>query len=293
MLIQPTMQLPGQPAAHRRRGVAALPERRDHALSAAGCSRRSWWSSGRSTRGRGRVKVHEKPTGRLIERFTAVQRYAHWVMAISFVILGITGIVILLGKHVLLPVIGYTLFAWLTQPVEEPAQLRRADLRRSASCSSSSSTSRTTCRRRTTSSGSRASAGCSAASTCRRAASTPARRRGSGSAWSRCRSSSSVTGLILHFPNFDQVRAVMIQANIIHAIAAVLVIAAALGHIYMGTIGVEGAYRIDAQRLRRRNLGEGAPPALVRRRQVGQGQGRHRNRHPAVRAGPTLRRARG
>ena len=52
----------------------------------------------------------------------------------------------------------------------------------------------------------------------------------------------SVTGLILNFPNFDQVRAVMIQANIIHAIAAVLVIALALGHIYMGTIGVEGAY---------------------------------------------------
>ncbi len=53
----------------------------------------------------------------------------------------------------------------------------------------------------------------------------------------------SVTGLILNFPNFDQVRAVMIQANIVHAIAAVLLIAAALGHIYMGTIGVEGAYR--------------------------------------------------
>jgi len=52
----------------------------------------------------------------------------------------------------------------------------------------------------------------------------------------------SVTGLILNFPNFEQVRSVMIQANIIHAIAAILVIAAALGHIYMGTIGVEGAY---------------------------------------------------
>ena len=35
----------------------------------------------------------------------------------------------------------------------------------------------------------------------------------------------------------------MIQANIIHAIAAVSSIAIALGHIYMGTIGVEGAYR--------------------------------------------------
>jgi len=36
-------------------------------------------------------------------------------MAISFSILAITGLTILFGKHVLLPVIGYTLFAWLTQ----------------------------------------------------------------------------------------------------------------------------------------------------------------------------------
>jgi formate dehydrogenase subunit gamma len=53
----------------------------------------------------------------------------------------------------------------------------------------------------------------------------------------------SVSGLILLFPNFDQVRATMQQASVVHAVAAILVIAFALGHIYMGTIGVEGAYR--------------------------------------------------
>ena len=53
----------------------------------------------------------------------------------------------------------------------------------------------------------------------------------------------SWSGLILLFPNFDQVRAVMILANITHAIAAVLVVAMSMGHIYLGTIGVEGAYR--------------------------------------------------
>jgi len=52
----------------------------------------------------------------------------------------------------------------------------------------------------------------------------------------------SVTGLILLFPNFDQMRSTMQQASIIHAVAAVLVIGFGLGHIYMGTIGVEGAY---------------------------------------------------
>src|SRR5262245_45294924 len=62
----------------------------------------------------GPIKLHDKPSGRMIERFTLIERWAHWVMGISFVVLGITGLIILFGKHVLLPVIGYTLFAWLT-----------------------------------------------------------------------------------------------------------------------------------------------------------------------------------
>jgi formate dehydrogenase subunit gamma len=52
-----------------------------------------------------------------------------------------------------------------------------------------------------------------------------------------------VTGFILLFPNFDQVRSTMQQANIVHLVASLLVIAGAIGHIYMGTIGVEGAYQ--------------------------------------------------
>jgi len=52
----------------------------------------------------------------------------------------------------------------------------------------------------------------------------------------------SWSGVILLFPNFDQTRAVMQDAWIWHAVAALLYIAMSLGHIYMGTIGVEGAY---------------------------------------------------
>ena len=52
----------------------------------------------------------------------------------------------------------------------------------------------------------------------------------------------SVTGVVMLFPNFDQVRATMQQANVIHAICAVTMIVFAIGHIYVGTIGVEGAY---------------------------------------------------
>jgi len=44
------------------------------------------------------------------------------------------------------------------------------------------------------------------------------------------------------FPNFEQLRTTMQQMNIIHVVAAVPMIAMALGHIYVGTIGIEGSY---------------------------------------------------
>jgi len=59
----------------------------------------------------GPVKLHERPSGRMIERFSVAERWTHWIVAISFCILGVSGLIILFGKHVLLPIFGYTLFA--------------------------------------------------------------------------------------------------------------------------------------------------------------------------------------
>jgi formate dehydrogenase subunit gamma len=56
-----------------------------------------------------------KDTGRKIERFTPYRTCAtHWAAAISFAVLGISGIVMAFGKFFLLPVLGGTLFGWLT-----------------------------------------------------------------------------------------------------------------------------------------------------------------------------------
>ena len=52
-----------------------------------------------------------------------------------------------------------------------------------------------------------------------------------------------VTGLVLVFPNFDQTRATMQTANVIHMVAAYVAIALACVHIYLGTIGMTDAYR--------------------------------------------------
>jgi len=64
--------------------------------------------------GKGTLKLHGPETGRLIERFTYVERAAHWVNAIAFVALAVSGIVMAFGQFFLLPIIGSTLFGWLT-----------------------------------------------------------------------------------------------------------------------------------------------------------------------------------
>lgn len=63
---------------------------------------------------KGTLQLHGAPTGRMIERFTPFERSAHMANAIAFVILAVSGIVMAFGKFFLLPVIGSTLFGWLT-----------------------------------------------------------------------------------------------------------------------------------------------------------------------------------
>ena len=52
---------------------------------------------------KGPVRLHERPTGRLIRRFTPMEMVVHWSVAISFCVLGISGLIMLFGKHLLLP----------------------------------------------------------------------------------------------------------------------------------------------------------------------------------------------
>ena len=64
--------------------------------------------------GKGTMKLHGAETGRKIERFTPLERAAHWTNAIAFVLLAVSGVVIAFGKYFILPVIGTTLFGYFT-----------------------------------------------------------------------------------------------------------------------------------------------------------------------------------
>ena len=60
---------------------------------------------------RGRIRIDGEKTGRTITRFKAIERFSHWLLAGSFIILGITGIVVLLGRKFLIPAFGPEAFA--------------------------------------------------------------------------------------------------------------------------------------------------------------------------------------
>jgi len=63
---------------------------------------------------KGTLQLHGAETGRKIERFTPFERSAHWANAIAFCILAVSGLVMAFGKFFLQPVIGSMLYGWLT-----------------------------------------------------------------------------------------------------------------------------------------------------------------------------------
>jgi formate dehydrogenase subunit gamma len=63
----------------------------------------------------GRLPISAGRSGQKVVRFEAFERFAHWLTAASFVILGLTGLNITFGKAVLLPLVGPDLFSDISQ----------------------------------------------------------------------------------------------------------------------------------------------------------------------------------
>jgi formate dehydrogenase subunit gamma len=191
---------------------------------------------------KGTIKLHSPPSGKVIERFTAIERTVHWTVAISFVILSVSGLVLLFGKHVLLPVIGYSLFAFLTQILKQmhnfvgpvfvlglivifitfvrdnfPSPKDWLWVRKAGGLASGEH--------------------------------IPSDRFNAGEKvwfWMGVLVLGGVigvSGLVLDFPNFLQSRSTMQFYHAIHVVGSLIFMCLALGHIYMGTIGMQGAYR--------------------------------------------------
>ncbi len=185
----------------------------------------------------GPVKLHDKPTGRRLRRFSTVDQVVHWSVAISFCILGASGLIMLFGKHVLLPIIGYTLFAWLTAlgknlhnfiaPVFIVSIIAMVVLYARHNLPKLYDLNFLV----------------NAFGVMAKGKHVPSGKFNGGEKvwfWGGVVVLSIIviwSGLILLFPNFDQ------DAWIVHAVAALLYIAISFGHMYLGTIGLEGSYQ--------------------------------------------------
>lgn len=60
---------------------------------------------------RGRIRIDGEKTGRTITRFKAFERFSHWLLAGSFILLGLTGIITLVGRKFLIPAFGHEAFS--------------------------------------------------------------------------------------------------------------------------------------------------------------------------------------
>ena len=63
--------------------------------------------------GRGKIMVSSGLSGRTIVRFKAIERFAHWLLAGSFILLGLTGLITLFGRKFMIPVFGHEFYSGL------------------------------------------------------------------------------------------------------------------------------------------------------------------------------------
>jgi formate dehydrogenase subunit gamma len=188
----------------------------------------------------GRLRISAGRSGRKVLRFKAFERFGHWLTAVSFVVLGISGLNITFGKHLLLPLIGNDAFSAFSQAAKYAHNFtsfpfvlglvlivvmfikdnipEKSDIEWFKQGGGFIKSKH-----------------------------APARRFNAGEKlvfWGALGAgvAVSVSGYLLLFPFYITNIADMQIAQVVHSIFAILFVALILGHIYIGTLGMEGAF---------------------------------------------------
>jgi len=64
---------------------------------------------------KGRIPIEGGRSGRTLLRFNVLERANHWMVASTFIILGLSGLNLTFGRHILLPVVGPEAFTAISQ----------------------------------------------------------------------------------------------------------------------------------------------------------------------------------
>lgn len=188
---------------------------------------------------RGRVKIEGGRSYKLVPRFSVNQRVVHWFAAGLFVVLGMTGLVLLYGRYVLIPLLGAEGFSATAAACKEVHNLfgpifpfavvalivqfgrgnwfRWLDVKWFLK----------------------------AGGLFGHHIADSGYYNGGEKTWFWMTvlfgALISASGFVLDFPAFGQGRDLMAAAHVVHGVIAIGFIAASLGHIYIGTLGMEGA----------------------------------------------------
>jgi formate dehydrogenase subunit gamma len=192
----------------------------------------------------GRLRISKGRSGQKVPRFNAFERFSHWLTAISFVVLGLTGLNITFGKILLLPVIGPEAFSSMSQVAKYTHNFvsasfviglvlivalwirdnapRKVDIEWVKQGGGFIKSKR-----------------------------APSGRFNAGEKlvfWFSLGAGVAViiSGYLLMFPFYVTDIAGMQISQIVHAVVAVLFIAVIIAHIYIGTLGMEGAFEAMA-----------------------------------------------
>jgi formate dehydrogenase subunit gamma len=188
----------------------------------------------------GRIRIAEGRSGKTVLRFKAFERFSHWLTAVSFVVLGLTGLNITFGKLLLLPVVGPDTFSDISQAAKYVHNFtsfsfviglilitliffrdnifEKVDLEWLKQGGGFIKNKH-----------------------------APAGRFNLGEKlvyWLSVAAgiAVSVSGFVLLFPFYGTDIAEMQLAQVVHAVVALLFVALILAHIYIGTLGMEGAF---------------------------------------------------
>jgi formate dehydrogenase subunit gamma len=189
---------------------------------------------------RGRIRLEERESGIKILRFNAFERLTHWMTATAFIVLALTGLNYVFGKRLLFPLIGpeafatwsqwakfahttmawpfmlgllFMIFTWIRDNIPDRYDWRW--LREFGGFLSGTH--------------------------------PPARRFNAGQKlvyWSVVLFglALSVSGILMLFPFWTLDINGMQWAQYVHAFAGAILIAIIIAHIYIGTLGMQGAY---------------------------------------------------
>ena len=187
---------------------------------------------------KGKMKVENGLSGRMVPRFSDYERILHWTLAIIFLFLAITGLMLLLGRTLLIPLFGREFFSLLASSSKEGHNLFGPIFFASLIMMLLQFVKRNIYEK-------------GDLTWLLRGGGIIGNSHVSGGFFNMGEKTwywivilfglaISISGFVLVSPSLGQGRIIMELSHVVHVIAAVILIMVSFGHMYMGSIGTEG-----------------------------------------------------